>query len=79
MICPTCHDRMTYFPGSPSGVWHCRFCGTLHAGSDLSRVQVVPTIVSALQDSKDACLRDDRSQCMVWLLATKRAAEGNHA
>ena len=79
MNCSTCHNRMTYLPASPSGVWHCSVCGTLHGGSDLSSVDVVPTLVSALQDSRDACLRDDRSQCMVWLLATKRAAEGSHA
>jgi hypothetical protein len=78
MQCPTCHDRMTTFPGCPSGVSHCHTCGTLRVGSDAYPAPpIVPTVVQLMEQSQSQCLRGDRGQCAVWALAANKLALGD--
>lgn len=67
--CPTCDAEMILYPGCPCGTAHCQLCGTLIVGRDLR--PTVPRLVSLMRDFRAECLRDDRSQCAVWLMATK--------
>jgi hypothetical protein len=71
--CPICGYELNIYPGCPVGTLHCQSCGTLIVGTNLR--PIVPRLVSLMQDFHAECLREDRHQCAVWLMASKMATE----
>lgn len=67
--CPTCDAELILYPGCPTGIGHCGLCGTLVVGRDLR--PSVPRLVALMRDFRAECLRDDRKQCAVYVLAAK--------
>lgn len=66
--CPNCHGQLRLL-SSVYPVSVCAICGTALHGHHEYPAVITPRIVSALAESRDKCLRDDRAECMVYLAA----------
>ena len=67
MSCPTCGSRLTQIP-AVYPTWHCGWCGTLLRGSEEDLEVKTAEAWAPLFDSGGECLREDRSQCVLWIV-----------